>query len=197
MRSVHRLLGALMVLPLLMWAVTGAMIGSGNKGVGNEFILPPHEVSRSVTVVPDGIWVSARVVGTVLGDHLLLETDVGWRHVDPATGQSKPPPSERQLRTLLEDGFASNPERYGNIVDVSADSVLTDTGRRILVDWGSLTAVERGPDTDREALMVRLHKFALTGDSAFDSKLRLGAAAFVGLLCLFGLGLLVRGSEAS
>lgn len=195
MRAIHRIAGALMVAPLLVWTVTGVLLarpGHANPE-GEPFVVPTASTTRPVTVRPDGAWNRAIVVGTVLGNHLLLETDIGWRHLDPVTGNPKPPPSERQLRSLLEDGFSHDPDRYGSIVSVGADSVVTDTGRRILLEWESLTAVERGPETDNTLRLRRFHRLAFTGDDGFDRGVALGASVLAGLLVLLGIALLFGG----
>ena len=83
LRTVHRLLGLLLLLPLLAWCVTGVLFhvkpGWSEAYAGLSLDLQPLQDLPPVT--PDPEWREVRRLRTVLGDHLLVRTDAGWRYV--------------------------------------------------------------------------------------------------------------------
>ncbi|MGI9628976.1 MAG: hypothetical protein ACR2QM_19250 [Longimicrobiales bacterium] len=194
MRRAHRLLALLAVLPMLAWLVSGfllAIIGPGAVATGT-LELPTDPIRRSVTVRPESGFSEARIFATSMGNHLLQKTDFGWRHVDPSTGQLKDVPTESQLRSLLETAFAVDPEGFGDIELVTADSVVTTTGRSVSLNWPSYSATYRDASTDRVRLIRRVHTLGVTGNPAIDRWIMVAAAALGCLLAFMGMGLMTQ-----
>ena len=191
MRALHRLIGLIMVAPLVLWLGTGFLLSSSATvdPDGEVFELPRSPVQGDVSIRGDGSWDRAVAFETVLGRHLVLEMDGQFRHVDPRSGGPKPPPSEADLRQLLESGLQRDPERYGTVTSVGADSVITSTGHRILVDWASFQAIERGPEHDRARLLRDLHVFRLTGNPSLDGLLARGLPLLGLILAALGMAL--------
>lgn len=194
LRRAHRLLALLAVLPLLAWIISGLLLViMGPEAVETGTLdLPTEPIRRSVTVRPEAGSTEARVFATPMGNHLLQKTEFGWRHIDPSTGQLKDVPTESQLRSLLEIAFDTDPEGFGEIELVTADSVVTTTGRSVSLDWPSYTATYRDGATERVRLVRRVHGLGITGNPGVDRWIMLLAAALCTLLAAMGMGLLTQ-----
>lgn len=192
MRRAHRLFGLLAVLPLLAWIGSGVAMVALEVGPAGprEMVLPVEPLGRSITVRPEPGVTEARVFATSLGHHLIQKTEFGWRHLDPATGQLKPIPSEPELRTLLEAAFTDDPTGFGEVEVVTADSTVTSTGRVILLDWPSFSASYRDERTHLASWLRRIHGLGLSGIPAVDRWLSLVAGVLAFVLGCFGLALL-------
>lgn len=183
-----------MLLPFVGWAITGAIffIKPGYGGAYESLAIKTYPMETSVILLPSNAALEARYLKTVLGEHLLLLTSSGWRHLDPKTLEDRPAPTESELRALLTDAFTANPERYGRIVSVDGTTVTTDTGARVTLSWTRLALSQRGRDTDRIDGIYKIHYLQWTGIAAVDKVL--GAVGLVLILVLSALGvsLLVR-----
>ena len=140
-----------MLLPFAGWAVTGAIffIKPGYGAAYESLSIKTYPLDKQVAVTPDPAWLEVRYLKTILGEHLLVRTADGWRHLDPATRTERPTPAESDLRALLADAFGANPARYGRIVSIDGVVATTDTGVRATLSWNRLTIAQRGKDTDR------------------------------------------------
>lgn len=194
MRRAHRFFGLLAVLPLLAWLISGvglAVLETLSTG-GGEVTLPTQALHRAVTVRPEPGVGEVRVFETVLGQHLIQETEFGLRHLDPATGQIKPAPAEVELRELLGEAFAVDPEGFGEVELITADSTVTSTGRVIVLDWPSFTATYRDGTTRLANVFRRVHGLGLSGIPGIDRWVMIVAGALGLVLAMLGLVLLAR-----
>lgn len=187
-RSLHRLLGIILLLPFFGWALTGFVffIKPGYEGAYEVLSPKTYPLGRAVTINPDPSWLEFRYFKTVLGEHLLVRTEKGWSQLNPADMRPRSKPNEDEIRTLLRDAFSSNPSRYGNVSKVSGDKATTDTGVRITLDWDRLSFQQRGGDTDRIDLLYRVHYLQWTGVAALDRVV--GMAGIIMVLALTILG---------
>lgn len=193
MRRAHRFFGLLAVVPLLAWLLSGVMLVVMDPGPseGVSIPLPTTPLTRSVTVRPEPGVEEVRLFSTVLGQHLIQKTEFGWRHLDPATGNLKPAPTEDEVRALLEDAF-STMEGFGDVAVVTADSVLTSTGRVVTLDWSAYAASYTDERTRLGAVLRRVHALGLSGVPQVDRWLMVLAGVLGSALALLGLGLLFR-----
>ena len=186
-RSLHRIVGLVMLLPLAGWAVTGAVffVKPGYAGAYEQLGVRtyPLDDSQPLRIQP---WREARLVRTILGTHLLTRTDAGWRHLDPATLRIAPVPSQDKLRLLFEDAFTANPGRYGRVATQTDVTARTTTGVAVTLDWNRLTLQQRGRDTDRIDALYRIHYLQWTGVAILDRVL--GAVGLLFLVTLAYLG---------
>jgi len=180
-RSLHRLIGLVLLLPFLGWAATGIVffVKPGYGGAYEQLSVRTYPLENTA-IVASPQWQELRFVRTVLGDHLLARTTEGWQHLDAGTGALLAPPDEDALRRLLEDAFTANPTRYGAIVAMTDDTVITDTGVEVRLDWHRLGLHQRGSDTALIDTLYRVHYLQWTGVAALDQ-----------ILGLLGLGLLI------
>jgi hypothetical protein len=173
-----------MLLPLLAWAITGAIffIKPGYGGAYESLAIRTYPLTTTVSVPPSADWREVRFVKTVLGDHLIARTEPGWRQLDPVTLEPRPSPPEADVRALLTDAFAANPARYGEVSSVDGSTITTSTGVTITFDWNRLSLSQRGRDTDRIDAIYRVHYLQWTGNASLDK-----VFGGLGLLCLVAL----------
>lgn len=190
-RSIHKILGLTLLIPFLGWIIT-AMVFYFKPGYADAYgilIVKTYPLNEQLIVRPDSTWLETRFVRTILGTHLLVRTSGGWEQLDPATLRTRQRPGLGEVRSLLEDAFSVNPKRYGHVQTVSNDTIMTDTGVRVILGWGNLTLSQRGPDTDRIDLLYRIHYLQWTGIPAIDKILGPLGLTLIFLLSLFGLRL--------
>ena len=183
-----------MILPFVGWAATGAIffLKPGYAGAYELLAVKAYPLDGETQIVGDPSWLEARLLKTVLGEHLLVRTTEGWRHLDPHTRQERPPPGEEELRRLLSEAFSVNPSRYGQIASINGAAVTTDTGVRVTVNWERLSLAQRGADTDRIDLFYKIHYLQWTGIPSLDKVVGGTGIALVLALSLLGAVLFFR-----
>lgn len=177
-RSLHRLIGLVLLLPFLGWAVTGIVffVKPGYGGAYEQLSVKTYPLESAAIVTSPG-WNEFRYVRTVLGEHLIARTASGWQHLVPQTLTPRELPAEEDIRRLLEDAFTVNPNRYGTIVGIEGDRAHTDTDIEITLDWSRLALQQRGSDTALIDALYRVHYLQWTGVAELDQ--------ILGLLGLF------------
>jgi len=150
-RALHRIIGLVMLLPLIGWAITGSIffLKPGYAGAYDTPQVKTYPLETNVALEPAPSWLEFRYVKTILGEHLLARTGQGWQHLDPHSLQPRPAPTPDELRALIADALAANPSRYGHIASIEGDTAITDTDVRVTIDWNRLALAQRGADTDR------------------------------------------------
>lgn len=193
-RILHKVIGVLLLLPLVGWAVTGFVFFLKPGYAGAYEILSPktYPLDGAASVNPDPRWLEYRHFRTVLGEHLLIRTDKGWLHLNPANGQPRSGPTPTEVELLLKDAFTANPVRYGEISDISGHTAKTNTGVEIAVDWNKMSLQQRGRDTDRIDLLYRVHYLQWTGVKSVDKALGLIGLTLVMVLSVLGAWLAIR-----
>jgi len=186
-RSLHRVIGLVMLLPLIGWALTGAFffLKPGYAPAYEILQVKTYPIESNIALQPDPSWTEIRLIKTVLGEHLLAKTAKGWMNLDPITRTPRTEPSADDFEALLLDAFSSNPGRYGKVVSINANKATTDTGVRVQLDWNRLALTQTGKDTDRIDALYKVHYLQWTGIAGVDKVL--GA---LGILLVLGLSLL-------
>ena len=193
-RTLHTAAGLTLLLPFLAWIVT-AMIFYLKPGYAGAYEFLPvrtYPVAASLAVRPDSSWREIRYLRTILGTHLLARTENGWAQFDPVTGEPRSAPSAQDVRALVADAIAQNPDRYGTVATASGDTLTTTTGVVVTLDWGRLSLSQRGRDTDRIDLTYKIHYLQWTGIPSVDKILGPAGLALVFLLSLLGVRLAVK-----
>lgn len=187
-RALHRILGLVMLLPLIGWAITGSIffLKPGYAGAYDTPQVKTYPLETKVALAPDRSWLEFRYVKTTLGEHLLARTEQGWQHLDPHSLQPKPAPTEDETRALLADALATNPSRYGHITSIEGNTATTDTGVRVTIDWNRLALAQRGKDTDRIDFFYKIHYLQWTGVAVVDKVLGALGTALVLALSVIG-----------
>lgn len=185
-----------MLLPLAAWAVTGAIffIKPGYGGAYESLPVRTYPLLAQASIPASPDWREVRYLRTILGDHLIVRTETGWKQLDPLTHQERPSPTDADFRALVADAFTVNPERYGTIAGIEGAIVTTDTGVRATFDWNRLSLSQRGRDTDRIDAIYRIHYLQWTGVVWLDKVLGSLGLVLVVALSAFGMRLLFRRS---
>ena len=183
-KKLHRLIGLAIAAPLLLWALTGIvfLVKPGYAGAYDQLSPKRYEIRDTIRFLPAKGWREIKLFRTVLGDHLIVNDGGSWRHLDPATLQDRPPPSEKELKALIGDAITSDSERYGNIVNVQSGKVSTDTGVEITLDWSRVELAQHGRDTRLINTLYKIHYLQWLGEKKADK-----ALGILGLLLLFAL----------
>jgi len=176
-----------MLLPMAGWAVTGAIffLKPGYAGAYELLQVKTYPLEANIAVQTDPSWTEARLVKTILGEHLLARTSRGWIHLDQRTLQPRPEPSADDISALVTDAFSLNPVRYGRVASIEGNNITTDTGVRVELDWNRLALTQSGKDTDRLDALYKIHYLQWTGVKSVDKVL--GA---LGILLVITLSLL-------
>jgi hypothetical protein len=187
-RKLHRLIGILMLLPLIGWCITGFVffIKPGYEGAYELLQPKTYPLDGPLALTPDPSWLEVRYLRTVIGNHLLVRTAQGWRHLDPTTGTLKRKPTGDELRALMADAFSFNPARYGQITNVTDGTVTTNTDVRITLNWDRLSLHQTGKDTDRIDRLYKIHYLQWTGVKWVDRILGITGLTLVAILSVLG-----------
>jgi len=198
-RRFHKLIGLVMLLPFLAWAVTGAIFFIKPGYSGAYEILQPrtYPIDKTFAITPGTEWREYRCLKTILGDHLLVRTASGWSHLDPQTLLRREPPGTDDAKRLINDAVSINQKRYGQVVSVEGSTAHTDTGVEIKFDWNRLSLQQRGSDTDLLDRFYKIHYLQWTGFALLDRALGLIGLALILVLSLFGLRLAFRPARRS
>jgi len=194
-RRLHKIIGIVLLLPFLGWAITGFIFFMKPGYEGAYEVLSPktYPLDRTISISPDPSWLEFRYFRTVLGDHLIARTNRGWLHLNPKDMQPRNEPTEDEIKLLLTDAFSANPQRYGEISSISGDTVRTNTGIEVSVDWNRLSIQQRGKDTDRIDLLYKIHYLQWTGTRSIDRVVGLIGIVFVIVLTILGARLAIKG----
>ena len=193
-RTLHRVIGLILLLPFLAWAATGFVFFLKPGYAGAYEILTPrtYPLDRAASITPDPGWLEYRYFRTVLGEHLIVRTEKGWLQLNPIDKQPKNPPTRADIELLLKDAFTANPIRYGELSDISGATARTSTGVEVTVDWNSLKLQQRGRDTDRIDLLYKIHYLQWTGVKTVDRVLGFVGLTLVIVLTVLGAWLAIR-----
>lgn len=193
-RSLHRIVGIFLLVPFFGWAITG-LVFFIKPGYGDAYeLLTPktYPLDRAVVVTAEPGWREFRCLRTILGEHLLARTDSGWLQLNPMDKQPRARPGDAEVRLLLNDAFSANPKRYGEIVDVSEETIRTSTGVEVILDWNRLALQQAGHDTKRIDLLYRIHYLQWTGVKGVDRLVGLVGLVLVMVLTTLGAWLAIR-----
>jgi hypothetical protein len=193
-RKIHRIIGVILILPFLGWALTGFVffLKPGYAGAYEILKIKTYRLEGSPTLSPEPNWQEFRYLKTILGTHLLVRTDTGWQQLDPLTKLPKAKPSEADFKMLLKDAFSLNPNRYGEVASVSDLTARTNTGVEVTLDWSTLSFQQTGNDTAWIDRLYKIHYLQWTGFKTLDKAIGLVGLVLVISLTALGAGLALK-----
>jgi hypothetical protein len=194
-RTLHKYIGVVLLVPFFGWAITGLVFFIKPGYAGAYEILTPktYPLEKAEPVVADPGWVEFRYFRTVLGDHLIARTDKGWVHLDPRNKQPRSFPTESEMRLLVKDAFSVNLRRYGDIVNISGDTIQTDTNVVVKLDWSRLSFQQKGKDTQRIDMLYKIHYLQWSGVETIDKVLGITGLLLIVILTSLGVWLVIKG----
>lgn len=174
---------------MIGWTLTGIVffIKPGYQGAFEQLSLKYYAITSPVNVNPQHQWQKIEVVRTILGEHLLVKSNQGITHLDPVDLNTRPVPSDSQIKALLSDAIANNKARYGDIVSVDGLSAKTSTGVNLTLNWNTLRLSQTGQDTQLINLLYKVHYLQWTPNKILNQVL--GILGLVFLLSLTFLGI--------
>ena len=187
-RTVHRVIGIILLIPLVGWAITGLVFFIKPGYTGAYEVLTPkfYPINNQVLISENPNWLEVRYLRTILGDHLLVRTESGWMNLNPNDKRPRSAATDDETRRLVQDAFSMNPKRYGQIVSVNGNTVTTDTGVVVTIDWNRMSLQQTGKDTKWIDSLYRIHYLQWTGVRSIDRVFGLTGITLV--LILTGLG---------
>jgi uncharacterized iron-regulated membrane protein len=203
---VHRYLALVLVVPLIVWSVTGLLFhlkpgwSRAYDMLDAERPLETTQVTPLSTVTamfPDGVQ-RVELFGTAIGPLYRVSTAKGSVLVDATTGAKRSPLSEADARTLASDAVAHSREKaaYGEIAktEVRDDAVRFTFSKGPIVEVGREDAriSQHGSDTDRINWLYRIHYLQWTGKKTVDRVLAGVGLALIWLVMIPGLVLAWR-----
>ena len=193
-RTVHRLIGIILLIPFVGWAITGLVFFIKPGYTEAYELLTPkfYPINKQVLISENPNWLEVRYLRTILGDHLLVRTDSGWMNLNPEDKRPRPAATDDETRRLVQDAFSMNPKRYGQIVSVNGNSVTTDTGVVVTIDWDRMSLQQTGKDTKWIDSLYRIHYLQWTGVRSIDRVVGVTGIALVLLLTGLGASLAFR-----
>jgi uncharacterized iron-regulated membrane protein len=187
-RTVHRVIGIILLIPFVGWAITGLVFFIKPGYTGAYEVLTPkfYPIKNELLISDDPNWLEVRYLRTILGDHLLVRTDSGWMNLNPDDKRPRAAATDDETRRLVQDAFSMDPKRYGQIVLVNGNTVTTDTGVVVTIDWNRMSLQQTGKDTKWIDRLYRIHYLQWTGIRGIDRVVGLTGITLV--LILTGLG---------
>lgn len=188
MKKLHKYLGLVMLLPFIAWACTGVFFffKPGYQEAYQPLSVKYYPIKNQIAFPLDQAITDVRQVRTVLGSHLLLKNEEGWRQVSVSDYNDIPEPTEQQVRSLINDAIASNKARYGDINLIDGIEVHTTTGVKITLNWQQMTLRQYGEDTDLINTIYNIHYLRWTGNKTIDQYL--GVIGLILVVLLAGIG---------
>ncbi len=200
-RRIHRWLAIVLVIPLVVWSVTGLLFhlkpgwSRAYDQLDPEKPGPPLHLDK--LVVPAGT-THLEVFATAIGPLARVTTAAGEALYDLDTGARRSPLPIDAAKALAVDAIARSPHRatYGEITQVTS----TETSVKLVLAEGPIVEIgrhdarvsQRGPDTDRIAWLYRIHYLQWTGVKPLDKVLALVGLLLIWLVLIPGVVLFVR-----
>lgn len=188
--STHRILGLVMLVPMILWSVTGFIFITkpGYDGAYERISPQQYPLGEGLTLNVEATWKDVQIKRSILGLHLLVNNENGWHQLDPNTFKPRAFPSKTEFTKLVNDAIKGNVERYGNIASIQNNTVTTDSGVVITLDWSTLTLSQKGDDTRLISQLYKIHYLQWFDVKSIDKVW--GSLGLVGLVVLTILGAL-------
>lgn len=187
--KLHRLLGLFLLLPLFIWATTGAffIIKPGYKAAYEKITITAYPLLKNIELQEPQRWLESRQIRSILGHHLLVRDEKGWQQLSAETQQPLQQPSNTALKALFSDAIQHNRARYGEITSVDALEARTSTDINLTLDWNTLNLQQFGKDRALISQLYKIHYLEWAGNPLIDGLLEI--LGLGGLILLSGLGL--------
>lgn len=193
-RKLHKIIGLILVLPMLGWTFTGLVffIKPGYQGAYQQLSVKKYPLNQPIALTPQDNWQKISVVKTVLGDHLLVQANNKSEHLDLSSLLAMPEPTTVEFKALLNDAFTNNQARYGEIVSTDGLTAKTSTGVKVTLNWKSLTLSQQGQDTKLINLLYQVHYLQWTPWKEFNQALGILGLVLLISLTILGVRLYVK-----
>lgn len=204
-RGIHRWLAILLVVPLVVWSITGLLFHL-KPGWARAYdmldaerpepALHAAQLAPLETIGGDPIQ-HLDVFDTALGPLARVTTAKATALYDVATGKPRSPLSQDDAKLLALDAISRSPHRS----DYGEPTTITTMPELVRIVFGSTTVEvgrndarisQRGADTDRIDWMYRIHYLQWTGHKTVDRVLAVVGLLLIWAVLIPGLVLFVR-----
>ncbi|NVB79558.1 MAG: hypothetical protein HOV81_14270 [Kofleriaceae bacterium] len=203
---VHRWLAIVLVVPLVVWSVSGLLFHLKPGWSRAYDMLDAERPVLSTTSVAPIATIAAtfpakiskvELFDTAIGPLYRVTTESGTELVDAVGATRRSPLSADDAKALAVDAVTRSAERAGygivigtevteRVVHVKFEHATVDVGR------ASARLSQRGSDTDRIDWLYRIHYLQWTGNKAVDKVLVALGLALIWAVMLPGIVLFVR-----
>ena len=110
MRSFHKILGLIMLLPFIAWAITGIFFyfKPGYQEAYQALSIKHYPVSKNINLPQHHNWLAVKQIKTILGEHLLVKNKTGWQQLNPDSFQPIDSISDAKITLLVDDAIKAN-----------------------------------------------------------------------------------------
>jgi uncharacterized iron-regulated membrane protein len=201
---IHRWLAIVLVVPLVIWSITGVLFhlkpgwsrAYDMLSIDRPLDALPANPPDAIATAAGGTIIHLELTNTALGPLYRVATTAGTVLLD-ASLHRRSPLSLEDARTLAADAVAHSPHAadYGTLRDARIDRNtvrLAFEHANVDIDRDSALLVQRGRDTDRIDWLYRLHYLSWTGNRTLDKLLAIVGLALIWVVMIPGLVLFVR-----
>lgn len=194
-KRIHRIIGLLLVLPVIAWTFTGIIffIKPGYQAAYDQLAIKTYPLDKSFVIQESKEWTEVRLLKTILGYHLLVKTDNGFQHLDPISFQPKNIPIGLKLTSLFNDAFSNKSERYGHVISSDGFKVTTSRGIEVSLNWERLTFRQEGEDTKLINTLYKIHYLQWTPYKGINQYMGIIGLILLMTLTIFGLKIYISG----
>jgi hypothetical protein len=198
-KKIHRVMGLLLVLPIIGWAFTGVIffIKPGYQAAYDQLAVKTYPLDKSFIIPASKEWQEVRLLKTILGYHLLVKTEQGFEHLDPISFQPKEIPIDTELNALFNDSFLNNPERYGVVDSSDGFKVMTSKGIEVTLNWQQLTLRQKGEDTKLINTLYKIHYLQWTPFKNTNQYMGIFGLTLLMVLTILGIKIYLSGRQKS
>jgi len=168
--KLHSYLGYLLILPVILWALTGALflLKPGYKNAYEQLQLTNYPLNSTLPLSPEPQWQAIAINRTLLGSHYRVKIDNKWQHINPFSNQELLEPDPQSMLNLLQDAVKHNPQRYGLVLNYKDGIAYTDTKVKLMFDWSQLSIRQQGADSRIFNAIYDIHYLRWTGHKIVD-----------------------------
>lgn len=199
-RTFHRWLAIVLVIPLVVWSITGLLFHL-KPGWSRAYDLllaeRPAMVHLDRLVLPAGT-THVEAFATAIGPLARVTTDRGDELYDLDSGTRRSPLAIDAAKALAVDAihrskYASSYGELGTVTSTDASVTIQTTGGPVIsVGRNDARISQRGPDTERIDWLYRIHYLQWTGLGVLDKVLAVVGLGLIWLVMIPGIVLFVR-----
>lgn len=185
----HRYLGYLLILPVVLWALTGAffLVKPGYKNAYEQLQIISYPLDSTLPLSPLVEWQAIAINRSILGCHYRVKVANKWLHINPLDNQTLSEPSSQSIINLLQDAIKHNPARYGSVLSYQDGVAVTNTKVKLMFDWSRLSLRQQGADSRFFNTMYDIHYLRWTGNKVFDQWFGYIGLGLLALMALTGV----------
>ncbi len=187
-RKIHKIVGLVLLFPFLAWILTGIIFLTkpGYKQAYELINIKQYPLDSEYSIQPEMDWLEYRIFRTILGDHLLVNTNGNWIQLDPRSKTEKVTPNQSDILRLLQDAVSVNPQRYGVVQNLENGIYRTSTDVDLIFNWNTMSISQRGKDTKFIGLMYKIHYLAWLGNKPANILLGILGLLLLSVLIYYG-----------